>query len=333
MSMQITKQERTPEMIAMEIVVIKNQTAQTIARAAFEIGQRLCEAKALVPAGEWMRYLEEKLDYKIGTAENLMRIYREFGDDQIDLTIGKSPAELFGQLNQSQMVAMFSLSPAERVELMEENPDLAEKSSREVKRLVEEKKAAEQERDRERAQREKAESIASQQADRAERMNRQTIQKNNEIAESKRKIDALEKQLRDAKKSEERAALASDLEKELESEREARNQLEEELKTLREKPVEVAVEQPSEEMREQIRQEIAQEYQIRLDEAEQKIENLKNADAQAISMAFKLIQAQFTEMRGHFEKFRETNADKAALLASASAQTFRNMAEILDKFR
>lgn len=325
MSMQITKQERTPEMIAMEIVVIKNQTAQTIARAAFEIGQRLCEAKALVPAGEWMRYLEDKLDYKIGTAENLMRIYREFGDDQIDMMIGKSPAELFGQLNQSQMVAMFSLSPAERVELMEENPDLAEKSSREVKRLVEEKKAAEQERDRERAQREKAEKIASEQADRAERMNRQTIQKNNEIAEKDKKINALEKQLKDAQKSEERAALASDLEKELESEREARNQLEDELKTLRE--------QPSEEMREQIRQEIAQEYQIRLDEAEQKIENLKNADAQAISMAFKLIQAQFTEMRGHFEKFRETNADKAALLASASAQTFRNMAEILDKFR
>lgn len=333
MSMQITKQERTPEMIAMEIVVIKNQTAQTIARAAFEIGQRLCEAKALVPAGEWMRYLEDKLDYKIGTAENLMRIYREFGDDQIDMMIGKSPAELFGQLNQSQMVAMFSLSPAERVELMEENPDLAEKSSREVKRLVEEKKAAEQERDRERAQREKAESIASQQADRAERLNRSAIEKNNEIAEKDKKINALEKQLRDAKKSEERAALASDLEKELESEREARNQLEEELKTLKEKPVEVTYSEAPEELKEKIRSEVAAEYQIKIDEANEKIENLKNADAQAISMAFKLIQAQFSEMKTHFEKFRMQNADKAGLLASASAQTFRNMAEILDKFR
>lgn len=162
--------ERTPQEIAVEINVIKHQTMQTVAAASFQIGKRLCEAKALVPAGEWLDYLQTQLDYKPTTAENLMRIYKEFGDEQMDLLTGKSPAELFGGLNQSQMVAMFALPMESRKELLEDNPDLPEMSARDVQRLVKEKQAAEKERDRERTQRERAEKLATTQADRADRI-------------------------------------------------------------------------------------------------------------------------------------------------------------------
>ena len=167
---EVAKKERTPQEIAVEINVIKHQTMQTVAAASFQIGKRLCEAKALVPAGEWLDYLQKQLDYKPTTAENLMRIYKEFGDEQMDLLTGKSPAELFGGLNQSQMVAMFALPMESRKELLEDNPGLPEMSARDVQRLVKEKQAAEEERDRERKQRERAEKLATTQADRADKV-------------------------------------------------------------------------------------------------------------------------------------------------------------------
>lgn len=333
MSNLVTKQERTPEMIATEIRIIKERAAQTLAQAAFEIGRRLCEAKELVPAGNWLDYLENELDYKSSTAENLMRIYREFGDEQVDLLTGRSPAEVFGKLNQSQMVAMFSLTPPERAELMDEHPELPEMSAREVQKLVAEKKAAEEERDRERRQRETAEKLATEQADRAEKVDAQLKKKTEEAKKQNQRIDELKKQLAAVKGSEEKAQLAADLEKELDQEREARNRLEEELKELKEKPVEATYTEPPEELKAQIRSEVEREYQIKIDAANQKIENLQNQDAQAINVAFKLIQSQFGEMRNHFEAFRAASPEKARLLAAASAQTFRNMAEVVERFQ
>ena len=50
-------------------------------------------------------------------------------------------------------------------------------------------------------------------------------------------------------------------------------------------------------------------------------------------MAFKLIQQQFGEMRNHFEAFQKASPEKARLLAAASAQTFRNMAEVVERFK
>lgn len=330
---EMTKRDRTPELIATEIRIIKERAAQTLAQAAFEIGRRLCEAKELVPAGNWLDYLENELDYKSSTAENLMRIYREFGDEQVDLLTGRSPAEVFGKLNQSQMVAMFSLTPPERAELMDEHPELPEMSAREVQKLVAEKKAAEEERDRERRQRETAEKLATEQADRAEKVDAQLKKKTEEAKKQNQRIDELKKQLAAVKGSEEKAQLAADLEKELDQEREARNRLEEELKELKEKPVEATYTEPPEELKAQIRSEVEREYQIKIDAANQKIENLQNQDAQAINVAFKLIQSQFGEMRNHFEAFWAASPEKARLLAAASAQTFRNMAEIVERFR
>ena len=209
---EVAKKERTPQEIAVEINVIKHQTMQTVAAASFQIGKRLCEAKALVPAGEWLDYLQKQLDYKPTTAENLMRIYKEFGDEQMDLLTGKSPAELFGSLNQSQMVAMFALPIESRKELLEDNPNLPEMSARDVQRLVKEKQAAEEERDRERKQRERAEKLATTQADRADKVaaalkkaeeereqlksqtsmiQADTTEKDNEIAELKAQLEEL----------------------------------------------------------------------------------------------------------------------------------------------
>lgn len=119
---------RSPATIADEINAIKTQTSGILAaalsytkRSCFEIGKRLEEAKSLVPHGEWGAWLEENFEYSESTAGNLMRIYREFGGEQIDMITGKSPAETFEGLSQSQLVELFALPRSERAEFVEQH--------------------------------------------------------------------------------------------------------------------------------------------------------------------------------------------------------------------
>ena len=82
---------RDAGVIAREINFIKEQTKRQMLAASMEIGARLCEAKELVGHGEWEKWLCENVDYSQSTANNLMRIYREYGSQQINLLTGKAP--------------------------------------------------------------------------------------------------------------------------------------------------------------------------------------------------------------------------------------------------
>ena len=125
--------ERSAEMIAEEINQIKSQTYGILMSAknyayhsCMEIGKRLEEAKALVAHGEWGDWLVNNVDYSESKAENLMRMYREFGNEQIDLLTGKSEAEIFEGLSQSQLVELFALPKPMRAEFVEEHREALE---------------------------------------------------------------------------------------------------------------------------------------------------------------------------------------------------------------
>ena len=70
---------RTPDMIATEINSIKSQTRIMVLCNSIEIGRRLVEAKEMLPHGEWGKWLETSVDYSQSTANNLMRIFEEYG--------------------------------------------------------------------------------------------------------------------------------------------------------------------------------------------------------------------------------------------------------------
>jgi hypothetical protein len=137
---------RSAEVIAQEINAIKSQTSGILEaaftyarRSCFEIGKRLEEAKAAVAFGEWGAWLEKNVDYSVSTANDLMRIYREFGNEQIDMLTGKSDAETFEGLSQSQMVALFSLPKSMRAEFVEEHREeleSGEMSTRDMKKEI-----------------------------------------------------------------------------------------------------------------------------------------------------------------------------------------------------
>lgn len=136
---------RTPEAIAGEINGIKAQAGAVMVsalsfarRSVFEIGKRLVEAKSLLPHGEWGKWLTENVDYSESTANNIMRCYREFGDEQIDMLSGVSDAEFFGSLSQSQMVELFALPKPERREFVEEHRAALESGEMSVRDLKDE---------------------------------------------------------------------------------------------------------------------------------------------------------------------------------------------------
>lgn len=209
---------RSPAVIAAEINAIKSQTSGILAAAigyakqsCFEIGKRLEEAKSLVPHGEWGAWLESNFEYSESTAGNLMRIYREFGGEQVNMLTGKSDAETFESLSQSQLVELFALPKAERVEFVEahrEELESGDMSVREMRDLIKAQKEALDKKD---------EVIA---------------QKDREILDNDKSYGELVTQLRAAedeqkkaeeraREAEERAGRADDLQKELEELRNA----------------------------------------------------------------------------------------------------------------
>ena len=137
MSNEVT---RTPAQVAADINTIKSH-ASAVFRAAVDEGKRSCirigklleEAKCLVPHGEWGAWLKTNVDYSESTAQNLMRCYREFGDEQIDLFSGVSDADFFAVLSQSQMLELLALPKERRREFVEEHREELESGEMSVR--------------------------------------------------------------------------------------------------------------------------------------------------------------------------------------------------------
>jgi len=124
---------RTPETIATEIESIKGQTRDIILHSSVEIGRRLVEAKAVVTHGDWGDWLKNSVDYSQSTANNLMAIYREYGDK-----IGT-----LGNLSYTKALALLGVPDGEREQFVAEN-DVDNLSAKELQRAIKEKQKLEQ---------------------------------------------------------------------------------------------------------------------------------------------------------------------------------------------
>lgn len=133
---------RSPEVIAKEINLIKENTRVMLINASIEIGRRLTEAKEIVPHGEWSNWLEKNVDYKKSTANNLMAVFKKFGAEQLNL-VGDNVKEAYKELTLSQAILLLPLQETEIEELQKEN-NISEMTTRELKKAIEAKKKAEE---------------------------------------------------------------------------------------------------------------------------------------------------------------------------------------------
>ena len=155
---------RTPGLIAAEINKIKEDTKRILIYNSIEIGRKLTEAKELVPHGEWGNWLKTEVDYSKSTANNLMKIFQEYGADQISLLGENLKSQTFGNLNYSQATLLLGVPAEEREKFVEEN-NVEEMSARELKKAIEELKKTEEEKEKALKAMEEAEEKARQESE------------------------------------------------------------------------------------------------------------------------------------------------------------------------
>ncbi|MGN1410258.1 MAG: DUF3102 domain-containing protein [Eubacteriales bacterium] len=138
---------RNPDMIAAEINAIKRSTAKYVLQQSIEIGRLLVEAKEAVPYGSWGTWLETNCEYSTTNANNLMRIYTEYGSDVQLSFFEDNRLELYGNLNRSQAIALLSLPRQERDAFVKANnvPGMSVSELEEKIKAAKEETAAETE--------------------------------------------------------------------------------------------------------------------------------------------------------------------------------------------
>ena len=281
---------RSIEIVTAEIHTIRDNVAKVFMDGVVQIGRRLEEAKQLVPQGEWLAYLDKELGYKPSTAQNYMRIAREFGDAQIGLS-GKTPGDFFGQLGYSQLLPLLGLPEEEREQLAEEH-DLAGMSSREIQALV----------------RERDEAKAS-----ADKLKSSLEKKTQEAGTLKAKLrDETTRAQAAEQASKANAQTAADLQRQLnelaEKADQPRELTEEERAALRE---EIAAEQA----------EAVQAAEARASEALAKLEKVKNPAAHKVNFLFGELSEDWNRLRAALHELEQTDAEAAGKMRAAITGT------------
>ena len=132
----ITTTGRSAATIAVEIRSLDEQARRMTLFYIVEIGQRLIEAKALVPTGEWGTYIKEELNYSHSQVNNFMQISREYGVNGV-----LSDSQTFGNLPYSKALALLALPPEEREGFTKE-VDVENTSVRQLKAAIKERDEA-----------------------------------------------------------------------------------------------------------------------------------------------------------------------------------------------
>lgn len=134
---ELTVQKRAPEVIVAEIWTLnRSQLVNWI-----ETGRKLCELKESVPYGEFGKWVKEA-GYSTTKANNLMRLYTEFGAAQGNLFgTDVEDFQTYGKLQYSQAVALLEVPAEERAEFMETH-DVEDMSVRELQKVIRERDEA-----------------------------------------------------------------------------------------------------------------------------------------------------------------------------------------------
>lgn len=294
MNGQPPAEDRPLDLLTEEILFYKRQAGGAI----IEIGKRLLEAKAQLGHGEWLPWLREKVDISERSAQNFMRLAREYFKSADIADLGASKA-----------LALLALPETERAEFAAETHTVngVEKTASEM--TARELREAIQARDR-----------ALLEAREADARAKSAEESRVKMEADMRQLKELQQRAREAEEEKGRQLQAAEAE----------------LQALRSRPVEVAVEtrdaapeqlaSAREEGARQAREEAAKAHRRELEEAERKArDNVKK-----LREELKRAQSESREANLRMQAAEKKAAD-AARLAKASANenmvTFRVLFE------
>lgn len=128
---------RSPDIIAQEIRAL----TATMLTNIVEIGRRLCEAKELLPHGEFGKWVTEQTGYSSSTANNFMRLFTEYSDQQFSIFGASVNCQSIGNLPYSKALLLLSVPSEEREDFVVKN-NVAEMSNTELKKAIRERDEA-----------------------------------------------------------------------------------------------------------------------------------------------------------------------------------------------
>lgn len=138
---QVMVPAREISVITGEIIELRRQANNMLLMYAIEVGRRLVEAKGILPHGEWGNWLKDKVDFSQSTANNMMKLYDEYGQTQLSLFGAVSNSQTIGNLPYSKALQLISIPENERESFAKE-VDAEHISVKELKAAIEERNAA-----------------------------------------------------------------------------------------------------------------------------------------------------------------------------------------------
>ncbi len=320
---------KTPDILAAEIRTIKNQTGRMVLNASIEVGRRLTEAKAKLPHGSWGEYLKNEVDYSPSQAQNLMRVFREYGSDQQSLFGGEAKSQTFGNLTYSKALSLLAIPDEEERERFAVENDVEHMSVRELNEALKARNEAEEKaaaaEDEARGLRQEAERLREELTDQAKvyeaKLTSAGVEADQAKAAEQAAKEALEKQREKAQRLQDALSEANTSAQAAEEEH---ARLAQELEELRNRPAEAdtaAVEAA--------RQAAIAEMTEKVDkakDAKKKAEEKRKAAEESLEAA----QKELAELKAKGPEVRElTQEEKDALTADAVNKVKAESAERL----
>lgn len=325
MSDIITSPERDEKTIAGEINAIKKQTTQICLRATIEVGRLLCEAKELVPYGSWGDWLRENVGYSQSNANNLMRIFREYGTGaQLDI-FSEDRLSIFEGITPTQALALTALPEPERREFVKTH-DMDATSVRDIQAEIKARREAEEKAKAAEERAEIAEKLISG-AQAEQKRAREALEKYR--ADEARRIEdikaAAEQSAADAVKDRfnaEKIKLTNELKGKYENQLSAANQKHDaEMKKAKEANDKIAAERDGmrDKLTSELRSGLEKEYAERIaalekeaSAAEKRAAAAANTDVQKFAVLFEQWQGTYNQMSAIIGKMREDGSTEGA---------------------
>ena len=307
--------------VTAEIKELCLQAHKTALMYIIEIGRRLVEAKSVLPHGEWGRWLSEEVNFSQSAANDYMRLFKEYGSEQISIFGAVSNSQTIENLPYTKALQLLAV-PAEERESFAKEVDAENISVRELQAAIKERneavKAAEEAKERQAEIEERAQA--------AELARTEAEERAKESDALKEKVSALEESLR---ASEEKVAQTKEKLKKAQSDPKIPPEKLAELKAEAEKSAKEEAEKTfSAELEEakkaaksaeaaKVAAEIAaRQAEERLEEAQKKLK-VANPDVSAFGELFEQAQDIVGKMHAKIEKIRQTDPDTADKLTKA----------------
>lgn len=340
--------QRDIQTVTAEINYIHRQAQEMALEAIIKIGQRLKEAKAMLPHGEWGRWLETEVPFKPSTAQNFMRIFEEYGSNQTSL-FGDAKSQTIGNLPYTKALKLLAIGDSDERETFIEEHDVANMSTRELEKAIRERDEARQEADLLKKRSEFQRVQIDKQFETENQLKKQLAELNaanvpsEELEVERAKVAAAEKAAADAN-----AALQAAKEAEAKA-KESAKKAKADLKALKENPVipddtmaairkeaeEAAAKAAQDEVDKQVAEakKRAEDAEKAAKEAAEALEQAKrqaassDPDTAVFKTYFSAVQEDFNRLHGVFLKIQQDDPDKADKLKTAMTALLQKMGE------